>query len=281
MKRKYASSKVQEAMKPSKAAKKRYSKAEEATYVVASNAEEATADDVLRVEKEAKVSRSTSKALRKAADEHEAMYRKPERLKTVAYDGEVRKIKVKPEHVGRIVPASVFRIPAFKFEPEEFECVSPLLNRVIDPSIQWDSMNQFLENPKAPMVYGISGVPDDTRARYFAAFLVAHHLRVLGQRANVLWETLYGGFDNKLLRDYSHGDRMDPTLLVLTNLDSSSGQAKLEKAKDLLERFPNIPRLVVAAGEDPMSFVSTRLHSPIHGLAYFSASYYVPKIKEL
>lgn len=185
------------------------------------------------------------------------------------------RIVVRPTHTLKsIVPGHVWKQTAFKWDPVPFGPESERLNeRVIEPRVQNQSLLSYLEDVREPIVYGVSGNPDDAKAKYFAAYLVAAHLEKLGSKANVVWHTLYGGFNNPLLTEYDPVDgKADPTLLVLSNLTPASTNVKLEKARDLLERFSDIPRIVVIAGEDPLSFLTTRLYSPINALAYFSES---------
>jgi hypothetical protein len=247
-----------------------------------STAEEATADDLVEAKKQARI----RPKLTKAAQEHKVKYAKPVKHEAIEFDGSIpAKIKVKESQVGHVVPKDVLRESSFRFEPLAFNCHSERLShRQVKAKVQVDSLEAFLDDATTPMIYGVGGTPDDAKARYFAAFLVAHHLRQMQLRANVVWEVMYGGYDNPLLQKYSASallTKKDPTLLVLTNLSADSSLVKLEKAKDLVERFPNIPRIIVNAGEDPMSFVNSRLHLPIHALAYFSAAHYQFKISSI
>ena len=184
-------------------------------------------------------------------------------------------IKVRATSALRsIVPGTVWRQAPFKWDPQAFGVESERVHdRVIEATTQNNSLTAFLEDPEAPIIYGVSGNPDDARAKLFAAYLVAAHTERLGLRANVVWHTLYGQFDNPLLREYDPVDgKASPTLLVLSNLTAGSTGVKLEKARDLIERFSEIPRIVVSAGEDPISFHSTRLYTQINALAYFPNS---------
>jgi hypothetical protein len=65
---------------------------------------------------------------------------------------------------------------------------------------------------------------------------------------------------------------VEPSMLIISNLAENSTAMKIEKCKDLLEKFPNIPRVVVVAGTDPVSFAATQLHVPAHGICYISSA---------
>lgn len=182
------------------------------------------------------------------------------------------KIAVVPDaRLRSIVPGSVWRRSAFPWDPLPFSVESERLHdRVIQSDVQDQGLRMFLDDPRTPMIYVVTGAPDDSKAKLFAAYLMHHHLKALGPESNPVWHALYGGFENKLLRDHEGPDSMmRPTMLVLTNLTSDSTAVKLEKARDLIERFDNIPRIVVAAGDDPISFALGRLFVPVNALAFF------------
>jgi hypothetical protein len=190
-----------------------------------------------------------------------------------------RKIEVKQTPLVReVVPGHVFRQSAFKFQPSAFGLESQRLNeRIIEASVQTNSLSLFLKDPTRALVYSVSGNPDESKARYFAAYLVQEHIKAMGEYANVIWYPMYGGYSNPLM------DRSDdlgmPSMIVLTNLTPVSTQIKLEKARDILARYQDIPRIVVSAGMDPLSFMTTRLHSAVNALAYFSESLVKMKVQ--
>lgn len=181
------------------------------------------------------------------------------------------KIEVKQTSLIRsIVPGYVFRQPAFKYDPTPFALESERLHsKIYESSAQKSSLLRFMQNPQSAMIYGVSGNPDDSKANYFAAYLVWLHIRRV-KSPSVIWCPMYGGFTNQLLDNAQNGNMSKPTMLVITNLTRTSTNVKLEKARDLITYFEGIPRVVVSAGIDPISFLTTRLYQPIHGLAYFS-----------
>lgn len=178
-------------------------------------------------------------------------------------------IKVNSKFMGTDVPGYVYRHPPFAFQPKAFMLESPKLDgRIIAASAQQDSLNQFEEDPRQPMVYVVTGNPDDVRALYFAAYLAQIHKRYV-QNATIVWEPVYASWDNPGLK---YSGLREPSMIVLTNLAENSTNFKLERAKDMMARWPSIPRVIVAAGEDPISFGSTKLHVPCNGIAYFGSS---------
>jgi hypothetical protein len=166
----------------------------------------------------------------------------------------------------QVVPSSVWRQAPFKWNPQAFATQSDELNeKFIEPTVQDASLVRFLRKPHAPMIYGVAGNPDDTKAKLFAAYLLAAHCKALRGDANPWWINLVGGFDNQWLDD----TRSRPSMIVMCNLTPQSTNQKLEKARDIIESYPNVPRVVVVAGADPLAFLAGRLHVPVNGLAYF------------
>jgi hypothetical protein len=231
-------------------------------------ADEATAEDLAKAS--AKVYSRPAVAARTEASKKIAIGEIPKR------------IEVKPSvSLREVVPGSVWKQGPFKWDPMAFACESEKLNeKVIEPIVQNKSLLQFMSEPDLPLIYCVSGNPDDAKAKLFAAYLVQIHQQRLGLKANVVWHTMFGGFDNPLLKEYDLIDgKAEPSMIVISNLTPNSPGLKLDKTRDLLERFENIPRIVVVAGEDPMSFMTTRLYSAINGLAYFSESLVKKKIE--
>lgn len=172
--------------------------------------------------------------------------------------------------LASIVPASIWRIPPFRYAPET---ISPESEQLENVFIDWDRQLEYLAaftaNPDRPMVYCVTSSPDDLRAKYFAAYLAQLHMTALGSKANVLWSTLYYGA-NEALRDSFNEVKSTPTMLVISNLTCDSTPRRIEDARDLLERYiDRIPIVVVAAGEDPISFMTFRLRSPVNAVTYF------------
>lgn len=154
---------------------------------------------------------------------------------------------------------------SLKWDPQAFQVESERLKaKVYEGHIQEASLQAFTDNPRRAMNYMVAGNPDDKDARYFAAYLAQIHLNALGLQAHIRWESVMGNFQNPALQD-------EPTLLILTNLTPRSSNVKYEKVRDLIERHSTIPKIIVIAGEDPISFAATRLHVPCHALAYFGS----------
>lgn len=181
------------------------------------------------------------------------------------------------KEINSVVPGDVWRQKYFTYAPRGFTAQSSEIERgddnippVIDASVQKDGLRAFLKNPALPMTYIVTG--DEGMAEYFAAFLVQSHMERLGHLAKVEWERVYNTYNNHLLKTYGEREREndDPTMIVLSNLSPLSDSVALGKVRDVLARFSSIPRVVVAAKEDPISFAATRLYvKSVNAIAYF------------
>lgn len=155
---------------------------------------------------------------------------------------------------------------ALTWDPIAFQIESHRLQgKICEAAIQQHSLDTFRGNPRRAMTYIVAGNPDDKDARYFAGYLAQIHLNTMGLQAHIKWDTVVGTFGNPAMDE-------QPTMLILTNLTPRSSNLKYEKVRDLIERHSTIPKVIVVAGEDPISFAATRLHTPCHALAYFGSA---------
>lgn len=163
-----------------------------------------------------------------------------------------------------VVHGSVWRQGDFQWEPQAFVLESEKLEgKIIEASVQQESLDNFIAHPLEPQIYVVAGSPDDSKAKYFAAYLAYQHMKLI-QFHSVAWEPVFGGFENRLMKSEA-----SLSMLIISGLAENSTNFKLEKARDLIERYADIPRIIVCAGEDPISFAATRLHVPCHSMAYF------------
>lgn len=159
---------------------------------------------------------------------------------------------------------------AFVIEHERME------HKIIEASVQERSLKEFTDNPKIPMTFVVAGSPEDEVAKYFAAYLLDIHKSRLGINASPHWETVYNGYDNPVIKSSA-----SPSLIVISNLTVKSNYLKYDKTRDIIERFPSIPKIVVVAGSDPISFAAQRLHVPCHGIAYFANAKASKNVQEI
>ncbi len=139
-------------------------------------------------------------------------------------------------------------------------------------------------------VIGISSFPTDLRAKLLACCIMNKVIdKFVTNKGHItqyglpLWHKVYGGFKDDLRDD---GVNTKPSLLILTNVLVNSTNMKIEKLRDILEKYDDIPRIVVisgnrsieadiskypvgsipCAGVDPITFFATKLQYPLnHG----------------
>lgn len=90
------------------------------------------------------------------------------------------------------------------------------------------------------------------------------------QKDQPLWHTVFGGYSDRL-RDNPQGISRNPSLLVIDGLAVNSTDAKIEKARDLLMKYSDIPRVLVTCGMCPLKFAYERLYFPVNRVVLFGA----------
>lgn len=174
---------------------------------------------------------------------------------------------------GIDVPGYIWQERPFTFMPQDFAVESERLKEKVFPSeLQIESLERFISDPTNNLIYGVASSPSDQRAKFFAAYLVQLFLEGAPPNVSVRWENLYSTFNNPAMD-------AQPSLLVMTGLTPNAMPVKLEKARDLLEKHSNIPRIVVIAGEDPVTYFSNRLYSPLNNLYFHSSSLVKRKVE--
>ena len=164
---------------------------------------------------------------------------------------------------GVNVPGSTFKVAPFKFQPRPFVIGNSYLKQTtIDTQFQVDALESFMQEPQLPCTYAIGSDPDPDRAKYFAAFLLAHYLKMM-PNTMARWHGLH---------EYTSMVRNDVpcSFLVITGLYPGMTAHRIERCRDLIDHYERIPKLVVIGGEDPITFFQSRLFlKPTH-------FYYVP-----
>lgn len=179
--------------------------------------------------------------------------------------------KLLPILRDRGMNGSVLRQRPFDFKPSSFtsniEGLKPKLFS-FKKQVQW--FEEFLEDPFVPRTYCLVSAPNDGMAKLLAAFMMQHAaLNMHSRVALPLWHDLTGGFNNTLI-DSKNARAQGASMLIMNNVGSQSTQPKLEKLRDILETYTDIPKIVVATGCDPYMFFTRYLYLPIHALAYMT-----------
>ncbi len=141
---------------------------------------------------------------------------------------------------------------------------SPIRN--ISVVKQLKVLQSLLDHPlRSSYTVGISSFPSDLRAKYLAIMIMNAAIDAYKDshkpgRGLPLWHRVYGGYSDTL-RDKPIAEM--PCMLVITNVGPESTPMKLEKVRDLLEKFSDIPRIVVTGKDPPCSIFANRLQFPM------------------
>jgi hypothetical protein len=188
-------------------------------------------------------------------------------------------MKTKPEHKikleegmvsllrNRGMNGSALAQRPYDFRPVSFTSdIEGLKPKTFSSQKQLAMFESFLADPFAPRNYCIVSAPNDSMAKLLAAYMMQYAVKQAKTRATLpLWVDILGGFENKLVQNH-----IGSSLLVLNNVGATSTQPKIEKLRDIIETFPDIPKIVVATGADPYAFFTKYLYLPLHGLAYLT-----------
>lgn len=143
------------------------------------------------------------------------------------------------------------------------------------------ALESIVDNPiRARYAMCINSFPSDMLAKHLAIRIFdeacfAWARRHKPGRTLPVWHRVFGGL-NDPMRDKDSGEI--PSLLVISNVNDNSSAYKLEKVRDLLEKFSHVPRIVVSSSKDPITFFATKLHYPIHAGIHLGPS---NRIKEI
>ncbi len=139
--------------------------------------------------------------------------------------------------------------------------------KVVSAARQIKALASLIESPlRASCAIGINSFPSDLLAKHLAIHIfdcaitswVARHKP---GRVMPIWHRVFGGLGDPL-RDKTTDEI--PSLLVISNINDSSTAFKLEKVRDLLEKYSHVPRIVALSSKDPITFFATKLHYPIN-----------------
>ena len=142
-----------------------------------------------------------------------------------------------------------------------------LPGKILSTAKQFRQLRAILANPlRGSYTLGISSFPSDQRAKHLAMLIMSaavdhyqQHRRAMGSRSMPMWHRVFGSLGDNL-RDKG---TEKPCMLILSNVTTDSSNVKIEKVRDLLEKYSDIPRIVVTAAEPPSKMFGARLHYPM------------------
>lgn len=166
---------------------------------------------------------------------------------------------------------------AFTVE-ESFMRIKPKLDRMlvrkaITVKTQLAALERIMAHPlHGSPIIGIGSFPSDLRSKMLAINIMDNAIssQMNKDRRNPsnypLWHKVFGGFGDPLLET-----RQSMSMLIISNVGTDSTAPKIEKVRDLLERYDNIPRVVLVHGSDPLEFFLTKLRMPMSYGFYLGA----------
>ena len=154
-------------------------------------------------------------------------------------------------------------------------------SKIVSVQKQIRALESVIDNPiRGRYTVCINSFPSDLLAKQLAAHIfnlaiTSWNKRHRPGRVLPVWHRVFGGLQDQL-RD-KNSDEV-PSLLIISNVNDTSSNYKLEKVRDLLEKYSSIPRIVVTSSKDPITFFATKLHYPINAGIHIGP---INRIKEL
>jgi hypothetical protein len=182
-----------------------------------------------------------------------------------------RLIKLEPTAVPALrvrgMNGSVLGQQPYRLKPTTFTSqIEGLKPKLFSQAQQLLSLDQFFDNPFVAQNICLVSAPNDGQAKLLAAYMMQYALcNTPSGKALPLWHDLTGGFDNPVLKN-----SVSCSLLVLNNVGADSTAPKIEKLRDLLETYSDVPRVVVATGTDPFAFFTKHLYLSVHTVVYLT-----------
>ena len=127
--------------------------------------------------------------------------------------------------------------------------------------------------------YFISGKCDPKKARYCAALLMdsylthCHRMNEKGEQVRLpYWHSLYGFKDKLIERELQ--DRIGiPGLLVIDCLFNECTTGKMDRVRDLLSMFSNIPTILIGSGFNPAEMCRDNLYIMPNKMLYLEDAF--------
>uniref|UniRef100_A0AB39CEB7 DNA polymerase n=1 Tax=Pseudomonas phage HRDY3 TaxID=3236930 RepID=A0AB39CEB7_9VIRU len=147
-----------------------------------------------------------------------------------------------------------------KWLPEDYVIPKTSVRRQID------ACYRLLNNPlHGSPIIGIGSMVTDERAKFMAMSIMNAAIdqqRSGSQKGKMLpvYHRVMSGFYDELLAEKT---RRNISMLIIANIGLDNSQIKLDKVRDLLEKYDNIPRIVVVNGCDPVSFFAEKMRMPM------------------
>lgn len=158
-----------------------------------------------------------------------------------------------------------FETAAVRMKPD----IPGVIVKGVSVKRQVRNLATLFEHPlRGNPIIGIGSYPTDLRAKMLALNIMNKAIdyqdrsssRRMSRRDYPLWHKVFGGFRDDLL---DAKEMESPSMLIISNVCNTSTAMKIEKVRDILEKYTRIPRVVVVSGCDPMHFFAMKLHIPM------------------
>lgn len=178
------------------------------------------------------------------------------------------------EFTNRGVPGSAFSLPyGYNLFSQVGNIEANKKRPTISAARQMLIFKRTIDDPLSSIYsYAVTGKhhPRYPRAATLHVFNKAIQLAKRNNLAPPLWHMILGTLRDKL-RDNEGVFRVNrPCLLVIDGLAANSVRTKFEIARDLLEIYHDVPRIVIAAGCDPYQLFFDLLYQPLNRVLFFA-----------
>lgn len=179
-------------------------------------------------------------------------------LKSQGVDGTALQVMRSPFLLDDALVSITPMVP--KWLPEDYQIAKTSVKRQIE------SCYRMLTNPlHGSPIIGIGSMATDERAKFLAMSIMDAAIdqqRSGSHKGKLLpiWHRVFGGYQDEM-RDEKQ--RRNISMLIIANVGPDSTPHKLEKVRDLLEKYDNIPRIVVVNGCDPVTFFAEKMRMPM------------------
>lgn len=138
--------------------------------------------------------------------------------------------------------------------------------KVVPPAVQLSKYQRSWDNPHGSwwMVIG-SDFNEDMAITAALGLMMRSTIRHAGNpgvhHRPFCWPLYGGSWDRLRDREEFRSGVGGIGMLLLTNLAENSSREKIEKCRDLLNMYSDVPRVVTVAGSDPLKFAIEQLHA--------------------
>lgn len=175
-------------------------------------------------------------------------------LKMQGVDGSAFAVLRRPFLLDDVLVSITPMVP--KWLPEDYDLPKINVRRQIE------ACHKLLIDPlRGRPIICIGSMATDDRAKFLAMSFMDEAINQMKQGSHrgkllPIWHRVMGGYTDEL-RDAK--ERKNISMLIISNVGPDSTPLKIEKVRDLLERYDHIPRIVVVNGTDPVTFFAEKI----------------------